>query len=181
MGIYRFNGKTPRLADDVFVAPGAVIIGDVTIGPGSSVWSNAVLRGDSAPIMIGAGTNIQDGAVLHADPGAPCIVGDGVTVGHAAVVHGCEIGSHCLVGMHATVLNNAVIGAESLIAANALVRERAAFEPRSMLVGLPAAVRRTLTDDDVAGLRASAEGYREKAAAYRAAGLSQPHEPLAGK
>ena len=86
MPIHTLNGKTPRLAEDVFVAPGAVIIGDVTIGPGSSVWCNAVIRGDAAPITIGAGTNIQDGAVLHADPGFPCVVGDGVTVGHAAVV-----------------------------------------------------------------------------------------------
>jgi carbonic anhydrase/acetyltransferase-like protein (isoleucine patch superfamily) len=181
VSIHTFNGKTPRLAPDVYVAPGAVIIGDVTIGPGSSVWSNAVLRGDAAPITVGAGTNIQDGAVVHADPGAPCRIGDGVTVGHAAIVHGCTVGDNSLIGMHSTVLNNAVIGPESLVAAGALVRERAEFAPRTMLVGLPAAPRRDLNDDEVAGLYASASGYQERAAAYRAAGLGQPHEPVSGR
>lgn len=181
MSIYRFNGKTPSLAPDVYVAPGAVIIGDVTIGPGSSVWSNAVLRGDVAPITVGAGTNIQENAVLHADPGAPCSVGDGVTIGHAAIVHGCTVRDHSLIGMHATVLNQAEIGPESLVAAGALVRERASFPARSMLVGLPAALRRELNDEEVAGLHASASGYHARAAAYRAAGLSQPHEAVAGR
>ena len=180
MTIHTFNGKSPQLAPDVYVAPGAVIIGDVTIGAGSSVWSNAVLRGDVAPITIGTGSNIQDGAVLHADPGAPCVIGDGVTVGHAAVVHGCTIGDHCLIGMHSTVLNNAVIGAESLVAAAALVRERADFPARSMIVGLPAALRRELNDEEAGGLHDSARGYQERAAAYRAAGLGQIHDPVSG-
>lgn len=180
MSIHSFNGKTPRLAADVFVAPGAVIIGDVTIGPGSSVWSNAVLRGDAAPITIGAGSNIQDGAVLHADPGAPCQIGDGVTVGHAAVVHGCVIGDHSLVGMHATVLNLAIIGAESLVAANALVREKAAFPARVLIAGLPAEQRRELSAEQVSVLYQSAATYQERAAAYRAAGLGQSHAPTPG-
>lgn len=173
MPILALNGQSPRLAADVFVAPGAVIIGDVTIGAGSSVWCNAVIRGDAAPITIGAGSNIQDNAVLHADPGAPCQIGDGVTVGHAAIVHGCTIGDHCLVGMHATILNQALLEPESLVAANAMVRERATFPARSMIVGLPAALRRELTDDEVAGLHQSAAGYRERAALYRDQGLDQ--------
>lgn len=173
MAIHTLNGKTPALADDVFVAPGAVIIGDVTIGAGASVWCNAVIRGDAAPITIGAGTNIQDGAVVHADPDAPCCIGDGVTVGHAAIVHGCTVGDHSLIGMHATVLNNAVIGAESLVAANALVRERSTFPARALIAGLPAEQRRELSDTQVAGLHESAASYRERAAQYRAAGLSQ--------
>jgi carbonic anhydrase/acetyltransferase-like protein (isoleucine patch superfamily) len=173
MPIVMLNGKTPQLAADVFVAPGAVIIGDVTIGAGSSVWCNAVIRGDAAPIEIGVGTNIQDGAIIHADPDAPCTIGNGVTVGHAAIVHGCTVGDHCLIGMHATVLNHAVIASESLVAANALVRERAVFPARVMIAGLPAEQRRDLNDGQVAGLHESAAGYRERAASYRAAGLSQ--------
>jgi carbonic anhydrase/acetyltransferase-like protein (isoleucine patch superfamily) len=180
MSIHAFNGKTPQLAADVFLAPGAVIIGDVTIGPGSSVWSNAVLRGDAAPIRVGAGSNIQDGAVLHADPGAPCLIGDGVTVGHAAVVHGCTIGDHSLIGMHATVLNLAVIGAESLVAANALVREKATFPPRVLIAGLPAEQRRDLSAEQIGGLHEAATGYQERAAAYRVAGLGQSHAPTPG-
>jgi carbonic anhydrase/acetyltransferase-like protein (isoleucine patch superfamily) len=179
--ILTLNGKTPKLAPDVFVGPGAVIIGDVTIGPGSSVWCNAVLRGDTAPITVGAGSNIQDGAVVHADPDAPCAIGDGVTVGHLAIVHGCTVGDHSLIGMHATVLNHAVIQAESLVAANALVRERATFTPRALIAGLPAEQRRTLNDEQVAGLHESAAGYQRRAATYRAAGLGQPHEPSGGR
>jgi carbonic anhydrase/acetyltransferase-like protein (isoleucine patch superfamily) len=173
MTIQRLNGQQPRIAADVFIAPGAVIIGDVEIGAGASVWCNAVIRGDAAPIRIGPGSNIQDGAILHADPGAPCIIGANVTVGHAAIVHGCTIGDHSLIGMHATVLNLAVIEPESLVAAGALVRERATFAARSMIVGLPAVLRRPLTDDEVAGLHASAAGYRQRAALYRAEGLGQ--------
>ena len=173
MPILSLNGATPRLAEDVFVAPGAVIIGDVTIGPGSSVWCNAVIRGDAAPIAIGAGTNIQDNAVIHADPDAPCTIGDGVTVGHSAIVHGCTVGDHSLIGMHATVLNHAVIAPESLVAANALVRERSTFPPRVMIAGLPAEQRRELNEAQVAGLHESAAGYRARASQYRAAGLSE--------
>jgi carbonic anhydrase/acetyltransferase-like protein (isoleucine patch superfamily) len=173
MPILPFNGVTPRLAEDVFVAPGAVIIGDVSIGPGSSIWCNAVLRGDAAPIVIGAGANIQDNAVIHADPDAPCTIGDGVTVGHAAVVHGCTIGDNSLIGMHATILNHAVIAPESLVAASALVRERSNFPPRALIAGVPAEQRRELSDAHVAGLYQSAEDYRRRAAAYRAAGLDQ--------
>jgi carbonic anhydrase/acetyltransferase-like protein (isoleucine patch superfamily) len=151
----------PKLPTDgsYWVAPGASVIGDVEIGEGVGVWFNATVRGDNEPIMIGARTNIQDGAVLHSDYGAPLSIGVGCTIGHAAIIHGCTIGDNVLVGMGATILNRAVIGADSLIGANALVTEGKQFPPRSLIVGAPAKVVRELTDEEVAGLRASADGY----------------------
>jgi carbonic anhydrase/acetyltransferase-like protein (isoleucine patch superfamily) len=161
MTIYRLGERMPKLPTDgsYWVAPGASVIGDVEIGEGVGVWFNATVRGDNEPIMIGARTNIQDGAVLHSDYGAPLSIGVGCTIGHAAIIHGCTIGDNVLVGMGATILNRAVIGADSLIGANALVTEGKQFPPRSLIVGAPAKVVRELTDEEVAGLRASADGY----------------------
>ncbi len=133
----------------VFVAKGARVVGDVEIGEESSVWFNAVVRGDTSSVRIGARTNIQDGAVVHTDTGKPCTVGDECTIGHNAVIHGCTIGNGCLIGMGAIVLSGAVVGDESLVAAGALVPEGKEFPSRSLLVGSPAKVIRALGDDDV--------------------------------
>jgi carbonic anhydrase/acetyltransferase-like protein (isoleucine patch superfamily) len=130
MPILPFQGRWPALAPDVFIAEGAMVIGDVTIGPGSSVWYNAVLRGDIAPIRIGRGSNVQDGAVLHVDSDVPCVIGDGVVIGHSAVVHSATVGDGAMVAMHATLLSGAVVGAESIVGANALVGEGKEFPPQ---------------------------------------------------
>jgi carbonic anhydrase/acetyltransferase-like protein (isoleucine patch superfamily) len=135
-----------------FIAPGAQVVGDVELGPRASVWFNAIVRGDSDRVVIGAETNVQDGAVLHVDEDAPCLVGARCTIGHNAVVHGCRIGNGCLIGMGAVVLSGAVIGGESLVAAGALVPPGRQFEARSMIVGSPARAIRRLTDEDVARL-----------------------------
>jgi carbonic anhydrase/acetyltransferase-like protein (isoleucine patch superfamily) len=161
MTIYRLGEHTPRLPakGSYWVAPSAQLIGDVEIGEGVGVWFSATVRGDNEPIRIGARTNIQDGAVLHSDYGAPLSIGSGCTIGHAAIVHGCTIGDNVLVGMGATILNRAVIGTDSLVGANALVTEGKQFPPRSLIVGAPAKLVRELSDEEVAGLRNSAAGY----------------------
>ena len=138
MRLIPFRGKSPTVDPDAFIAPGAVLIGDVHIGPGVSVWFNAVIRADHEPIHIGANSNIQDGAVVHIDHGIPVLIGENVTVGHAAVVHSATIGDGALIGMNATVLNGAVIGAGAVVGGNALVTENAEFAPDSLIVGVPA-------------------------------------------
>jgi len=150
-------------------------VGDVTLGPETSVWFNAVIRADSDSITIGGGTNIQDGAVLHTDPGVPCEVGERCTIGHGAIVHACRIGHGSLIGMGAIVLTRAVIGDESLVAAGAVVPERREFPPRSLLLGAPARVVRTLLDEDVERLiRPGLGKYRRYVEGYRQTGLGQP-------
>ncbi len=138
MKLIPFRGQHPRIADDAFIAPGAVLIGDVHIASGVSVWYNAVIRADHEPIYIGANSNIQDGAVLHIDHGLPVQIGENVTIGHAAVVHSATIDDGALIGMNATVLNGAHIGSGSVVGANALVTEHAEFEPDSLILGVPA-------------------------------------------
>jgi carbonic anhydrase/acetyltransferase-like protein (isoleucine patch superfamily) len=140
---------------------------------GASVWYTAVLRADLEPITLGAGSNIQDGAVLHADPGFPLSIGAGVSVGHRAVLHGCTIGDGSLIGMGAVVMNGARIGAGTLVAAGAVVLEGTEVPPGSLVAGLPAKVRRALTGDEAAGLRLNAEGYREMARVHAAAQVSR--------
>ena len=149
----------PAVADDAWVAPGATVVGAVTVGPGSSVWYGAVLRGDGDRISVGARTNIQDGCVLHADPGIPLTVGDGVSVGHRAVLHGCTVGEDALIGMGAVVLNGARIGPRCLVAAGALVLEGVEIPAQSLVAGSPAKVRRPLTDDEVERLRENTRTY----------------------
>lgn len=149
----------PVIHDTAFVAPGARIIGNVTLGPGSSVWYNAVLRGDSASIELGEGSNIQDGVAVHVDAASPVSIGTGVSVGHNAVVHGCTIGNTVLVGMGAVVLSGAVIGDECLIAGGAVVLSGAIIPPRSLVAGVPGKVRRELTDDEIDGIRKNADIY----------------------
>ena len=141
--------REPRVDLTAFVAPGAWIVGDVMLGPLASVWFGAVLRGDSERVVVGARTNVQDGAVLHTDAGKPCVVGEECTIGHRAVVHGCTVERGSLIGMGAVVLSGARIGRESLVAAGSVVMEGASFPRRSLLAGAPARVRRELSDDDV--------------------------------
>jgi carbonic anhydrase/acetyltransferase-like protein (isoleucine patch superfamily) len=165
--IHRYHDRIPRIDPTAFIAPGAQIAGDVEIGPEASVWFNAVVRGDSDRVRVGARTNVQDVTVLHTDPGMPCDVGDDCTIGHGAIVHGCRIGRGCLIGMGAIVLSGAVIGDESLVAAGALIPEGKEFAPRSLLVGAPARLVRTMTDDEVEDLiKPGVEHYLEYRLGY---------------
>jgi len=138
----------PRVAATAFVAPSADVIGDVEIGENSSIWFQVVLRGDVAPIRIGASTNIQDGTIVHGFPHLPVSIGDWVTVGHRAVLHACTVENHCLIGIGAIVLNNARIGEGSIVAAGALVVENTVVPPNSLYLGAPARLKRQLTEAD---------------------------------
>ncbi|PRY71573.1 gamma carbonic anhydrase family protein [Halomonas ventosae] len=162
MAIYQYGEDRPAIGDDVYVAETADVIGRVTLRRNASVWYQAVLRGDTDHLEVGEGSNIQDGAVLHADPGYPLTVGTGVTVGHQAMLHGCTIGDGSLVGIQAVILNGAVIGNNCLVAAGAVVKEGASFPDNSLIVGAPARVVRELSDEAIAGLRKNAEGYVER-------------------
>jgi len=145
------------------------VIGKVRIGPGASVWYGGVLRGDIDEIVLGARSNLQDNAVIHTELGSPTIVGEDVSIGHGAVVHGCEIGDGCLIGMNSTVLTGAVVGAQSLVAAGAVVLEGAVIPPRSLVAGVPGKVRRELSDEEIADLHANSARYVTRAAVYAAA------------
>ena len=171
MTCYALDGATPDIGEDVYIAPGAHVIGRVALGARASVWFGAVLRGDNDPIRIGADSNVQDGAMIHADPGVPTTIGDGVTIGHHAIVHGATVGNRSLVGMGATLLNRAVIGADCIVGANALVTEGKSFPDGSLIVGSPARVLRPLTETEIAGLRLSAATYVANARRY-ATGLT---------
>jgi carbonic anhydrase/acetyltransferase-like protein (isoleucine patch superfamily) len=153
------DGAAPAVDADAWVAPGAVLVGAVSLGPEASVWYGTVVRGDTETITVGARTNLQDGVVVHADPGFPVTLGEGVSVGHRAVLHGCVVGDDVLVGMGAVVLNGARIGAGTLIAAGAVVLEGADVPPGSLVAGLPAKVRRPLTDDELTAVRRNAATY----------------------
>jgi carbonic anhydrase/acetyltransferase-like protein (isoleucine patch superfamily) len=142
-----------------FIAPNAAVIGDVTLHENASVWFSCVLRGDAESIVIGSGSNIQDGTVVHADPGCPTVVGDNVTVGHNAMIHGCTIGDGSLVGINAVVLNGAKIGRNCLIGANALVTEGMEIPDGSMVLGAPAKIKRTFSEDEQKMLGKNAEHY----------------------
>lgn len=168
MSIYALGGIEPRIGEDCWIAHNATVIGDVSIGRAASIWYNVVIRGDNAPIEIGDGTNIQDGTVLHNDAGVPLTIGAGVTVGHMAMLHGCTIGDGCLIGINAVVLNNAVLGKDCLIGANALIPEGKAIPERSLVVGSPGRVLRTLTDEEVARLRGNAKHYIDNAHRFKA-------------
>jgi carbonic anhydrase/acetyltransferase-like protein (isoleucine patch superfamily) len=161
MPVYALGDLTPRLPGDgnYWVAPDAHVIGQVILGEAVGIWFGAVLRGDNEPITVGARTNIQEGAMLHADPGFPCTVGADVTVGHHAILHGCVVGDGALIGMGATLLNGAKIGAGSIVGANALVTEGKEFPPLSLIVGSPAKVIRTLDEAMAAKLRSQAAHY----------------------
>jgi len=174
MPLYRLDALVPETpaSGNFFIAPGAQVIGDVRMAEDSSVWFNAVLRADNEPIKLGKGSNIQDGCVCHVDPGFPLTIGANVTVGHMALLHGCTIGDGTLVGMGAVILNGAKIGKECLIGANALITEGKEIPDRSLVMGQPGKVVRTLEDDAVSGLHRAAANYRARQTAYRA-GLQQ--------
>ncbi len=164
--IITIDSHTPQVGQDVFTAPTATLSGDVVMGDRSSAFYGVSVRGDSAPIRVGEGSNLQDNVVLHADTGYPCTVGEGVSVGHSAVVHGATVGDGCLVGMSATIMNGSDIGEQSLVAAGALVLEGTQVPPRSLVAGVPAKVRRELTDEEVAGLKKNADTYLGLAAKH---------------
>jgi len=153
----------------VFVAEGATVVGDVTLEENSSVWFGAVLRGDCEAIRVGKNTNVQDACILHADPGWPCIVGEGVTIGHAAIVHGATIGNNVVVGMKSVVQNGAVVGDNCIIAVGAVVTEGTQVPPGVLVMGLPAKIKRPLTEEELAHNRLSAEHYVHNAHAFKAA------------
>ncbi|MBL9186929.1 MAG: gamma carbonic anhydrase family protein [Opitutaceae bacterium] len=166
----RHLGRTPDTARAAFVAPNATVLGDVTLGAQSSVWYGCVLRGDINSIAIGEGTNVQDGTIVHLADDYGVRVGNFTTIGHAAIIHACDIGDECLIGMGATVLDGARIGDRCIVGANALVTQRFTAPPGSMILGAPAKVVRPLTDDEQRGLRRWAEKYIEVAAAHAARG-----------
>jgi carbonic anhydrase/acetyltransferase-like protein (isoleucine patch superfamily) len=153
------GGSSPEVDPTAWVAPDAVLAGAVTIGPEASIWYATVIRGDGDAIRVGARSNIQDGCVLHTDPGLQLVVGEGVSVGHRAVLHGCVVEDDVLIGMGAIVMNGAHIGAGSLVAAGALVTEGTKVPPRSLVVGAPAKVRREVSDDELEMVRYNATHY----------------------
>ena len=163
MPIYQLGNDIPIIPASVYVAPDATLIGKVILGENASVWPGVVIRGDNDAITIGNGSNVQDNAVLHADPGFPLTVGDDVTIGHQAMLHGCTIGDGSLIGIQAVVMNGAVIGKDCLVGAGALVPEGKSYGERKLIVGSPAKVIRELTDEDIEKMhRAAAEYVRRK-------------------
>jgi carbonic anhydrase/acetyltransferase-like protein (isoleucine patch superfamily) len=168
MPVRSLGDRAPQIDATAYIADGAQLIGDVVLGSGASVWFNAVLRGDTERISVGAGSNVQDGAILHADPGFPCTVGTSVVTGHGAILHGCQIGDDCLIGMGAVVLNGARIGPGSIVAAGAVVPEGKEFPPRSLIMGVPAKVVRVATTQDLEQIAAGALHYQERARLYQA-------------
>lgn len=168
MALYELDGISPRTAPSAWVADSAEVIGHVVLGESSSIWFGAVLRGDNEPITIGAGTNVQDGSVLHSDPGQPLVLGERVTIGHKVMLHGCTVGDESLIGIGAVVLNGARIGRNCLVGAGALVTEGKEFPDGSMILGSPAKAVRQLTPEQIQGLRRSAEGYIDNARRFRA-------------
>ena len=168
MPLYEIAGQRPQIAEGAWVAPSAELIGDVHLGPLASVWFGAVIRADNTPIVIGARTNIQEGAMCHSDPGTPLTIGEDATIGHHAILHGCTIGDRTLIGMGATILNRAVIGADCLVGAGALVTEGKQFPDGYLIVGSPARAVRPLDEAQKAMLKASAALYAAKQREYAA-------------
>ena len=167
MPVIPFKEKTPVVSASSFVAPDAWIIGDTTIGDNVSIFFNAVLRGDIQSIKVGRGTNLQEHTLVHTSHEmSPALIGEDVTVGHRAIIHGCSIGDRCLIGMGATVLDNAEIGEECIIGAHTLVPKGMKIQPRSLVIGTPAKVVRSLTEDEIKSLTDSAVGYQTLGATY---------------
>ncbi len=168
MPIYKLGEHAPTIHESVFVADTATIVGKVTVEENASVWFGAAIRGDNEPITIGARSNVQESAVLHTDPGRPLAIGRDVTVGHQAMLHGCTIGDGSLIGIQAVVLNGAVIGRNCLVGAGSVVTENKTFPDRSLILGAPARVARSLTDEEVAALAQAAESYVERRDLFKA-------------
>lgn len=164
----RYFHREPRVNASAFVAPGAVVLGDVTLGENASVWFHATLRGDINSITIGPGSNVQDGSVVHLADDFPTTVGEYVTCGHRAILHACTVGDECLIGMGATLLDGVEVGARSIIGANALVTQHTKIPPGSLVLGSPAKIVRALDLEDQRGLRAWAEKYVELSRFYKA-------------
>jgi carbonic anhydrase/acetyltransferase-like protein (isoleucine patch superfamily) len=171
--LIEYHGKRPRVADDAFLAPTAVLVGDVTVESGASVWFGAVLRGDFGPIVVGPGSNVQDNAVVHVGADWPTQIGANVTIGHGAVLEGCTIGDGAIVGMNATVLPRAVVGSEAVVAAGSVVGEGMEVPPRTLAAGVPARVKKELAGSSLAWVRMAAPDYLTKAREYRAAGIDR--------
>lgn len=165
--ILSYRGVKPQFDETVYVAPGVFVIGDVSIGACANIWYNTVLRGDIQPIKIGKYTNIQDNSTVHVMYDHPAIIGDYVTVGHGAIIHGCNVGNNCLIGMGAIILGYAEIGDNCIIAAGSLIPERKKIPPNSLVMGSPGKVVRTLTEEEIQGIRESALKYHEVAKKYQ--------------
>ncbi len=176
MAIFQIDQFVPQLADTAWVADNATVIGNVQLGENSSVWFNAVLRGDTDRLTIGNNSNVQDGSVLHADPGYPLTLGENVTVGHLVMLHGCTVGDGSLIGIKAVVLNGARIGRNCLVGAGALVTEGKEFPDGSLIVGSPARVVRQLSEEQIANVQRAAAHYVENAKRYQA-GLKRLDQP----
>lgn len=167
MTVYKLGEIAPRIAASAYVAPNATVLGNVVLGERASVWFAATLRGDNDEISIGESSNVQDGAVLHTDPGVPLTVAANVTIGHQAMLHGCTVGENSLIGIQAVILNRAVIGKFCLVGAGAIVTERKVFGDGLLILGAPARAVRELTDAERGNLAVSAAGYAERAQLFR--------------
>ena len=172
MAVYQLDTLTPHVAETAWVADSAQVIGAVELAEGASIWFGSILRGDNEPMRIGRNSNVQDGSMLHSDPGSPLTLGENVTVGHQVMLHGCTIGDGSLIGIKAVVLNGAKIGKNCLVGAGSLVTEGKEFPDGSMILGSPAKVVRELTPEQIAGLSRAAQHYVDNAKRY-AAGLSR--------
>ena len=165
--IYDFEGHTPKLDPNSWVASNSVIIGKVELKKDSNIWFNVTLRGDVEPITVGEGSNVQDGSVVHSDPGCPVIIGKNVTIGHLVMLHGCVIEDDCLIGIGSTILNKAKIGKNSIIGANALVTENKVIPERSLVLGSPGKIVRQVTDEEIKNIKENAEHYVENFKKYK--------------
>src|SRR5215472_4224601 len=168
MALYQFGKRKPAIPPSAYVAREATVIGEVILGERASVWPGAVVRADNEPITIGAGTSIQDGAVLHVDVGFPLTIGENVTIGHQAMLHGCTIGDGSMIGIQAVIMNSAVIGKHCIVGAGAIIPAGKVFPDRSLIVGAPAKIVREVTGEEIAQLRWNADDYMRRQQAYKA-------------
>lgn len=166
--LHTYKGIAPQVSEGVYIAPGARVVGRVTLGPESSIWFNAVVRGDSDTVTIGEGSNIQDGTVVHTDGGSPAVIGRDVTIGHTCIIHGCTIGDNCLIGMGSIILSGAKLGDNCLVGAGSLITEGKEFPAGSVIMGRPAKVVRQVEARDLEKIRRGAAHYRQHARDYAA-------------